>query len=101
MTSQEKKVFEWAKVRLAMIVGAISVGSAFAGGVGATFTFKVTSEMNDKKHDESIVDHEGRIKSIEASQTDRLARIEEIQREVNRRMDRFEVKIDKLLEGRK
>lgn len=101
MTSQEKKVFEWAKVRLAVIVGVISVGSAFAGGIGATFTFKVTSELNDKKHDEFITNHEGRIKSIESSQTDRLARIEEIQREVTRRMDRFEVKIDRLLEGHK
>lgn len=101
MTGNDKKLFEWAKVRMAILVGAISIFSAVAGGAGATITFKVTSELNDKRHDDQIASHEVRIAAVEKVQADRLARIEESQDQSSRRLDRLEQKIDRLLENRK
>jgi len=101
MTILDKRIFERSKARLALIVGGVSIVSAAASWAGTTVTFKVTSELKDKEHDMVLVNHEDRIKSIESSQTDRLARIEENQKENSKRLDRLDEKLDRILENRK
>jgi len=101
MTVLDKKIFEKSKARLALIVGGVSIVSAAASWAGTTVTFKVTSELTDKRHDDALASHEARITSVERVQADRLARIEESQNQNSRRLDRLEEKIDRLLENRK
>lgn len=60
----------------ATIGGVLLAAGTIIGGTGATVTLKVRGEAKDLSHDQSLSDHEARLRALEATVAPSLARIE-------------------------